>query len=122
MSQRFESRRTKGRVLSLSTWADDKAVIRWRTLAVHHEVQYLYFTYAMARRQLLSQEQENFPGNPQSEFRFAASFSVWPLIGLAGALSPGWYQIEWFAPFGVGGLFCHYWLDGRIWTRRSMAS
>jgi len=22
-------------------------------------------------------------------------------------------------PLGVGGLFCHYWLDGRIWTRRS---
>jgi heme-degrading monooxygenase HmoA len=28
-----------GRVLSLSTWRDEKAVIRWRTLAVHHEVQ-----------------------------------------------------------------------------------
>src|SRR5262245_23055606 len=91
-------------------------------LAVHHEVQYLYFTYAMARRQLFSHGQENFPGNPQSEFRFAASFALWPLIGLAGALIPGWYQIEWLAPLGVGGLFCHYWLDGRIWTRRAMAS
>jgi len=91
-------------------------------LAVHHEVQYLYFTYAMGRRQRFSHGQENFPGNPQSELRFAASFALWPLIGLAGALIPGWYQIEWLAPFGVGGLFCHYWLDGRIWTRHSMAS
>jgi len=91
-------------------------------LAVHHEVQYLYFTYAMARRSTPSRNRENFPGNPQSEFRFAASFAVWPLIGLAGAMSSSWNPIEWLAPLGVGGLFCHYWLDGRIWTRRSMAS
>jgi heme-degrading monooxygenase HmoA len=38
-NERFESQRTKGRVLSLSTWRDEKAVIRWRTLAVHHETQ-----------------------------------------------------------------------------------
>jgi heme-degrading monooxygenase HmoA len=38
-NERFESRRTKGRLLSLSTWRDEKAVIRWRTLAVHHKVQ-----------------------------------------------------------------------------------
>src|SRR5262245_30114299 len=92
------------------------------SLAIHHEVQYLYFTYAMARRQLVSRDRKTLSGTPQSEFRFAASFALWPLIGLAGALSPGWYQIEWLAPLGVGGLFCHYWLDGRIWTRRSMSS
>jgi heme-degrading monooxygenase HmoA len=38
-NERFESRRRKGRLLSLSTWRDEKAVIRWRTLAVHHGVQ-----------------------------------------------------------------------------------
>ena len=38
-NERFASQRTKGRVLSLSTWRDEKAVIRWRTLAVHHKVQ-----------------------------------------------------------------------------------
>ena len=38
-NERFESKRTKGRVLSLSTWADEKAVIRWRTVARHHEIQ-----------------------------------------------------------------------------------
>lgn len=38
-NERFGSQRTKGRVLSLSTWCDEKAVIRWRTLGVHHEVQ-----------------------------------------------------------------------------------
>jgi heme-degrading monooxygenase HmoA len=38
-NERFASQRDKGRVLSLSTWRDEKAVIRWRTLAVHHQVQ-----------------------------------------------------------------------------------
>jgi heme-degrading monooxygenase HmoA len=38
-NERFCSKRTEGRVLSLSTWRDEKAVIRWRTLGVHHAVQ-----------------------------------------------------------------------------------
>jgi heme-degrading monooxygenase HmoA len=38
-NERFASRSVAGRVLSLSTWRDEKAVIRWRTLAVHHQVQ-----------------------------------------------------------------------------------
>src|ERR1700733_8107305 len=38
-NERFGSKRTEGRLLSLSIWRDEKAVIRWRTLGVHHEVQ-----------------------------------------------------------------------------------
>lgn len=38
-NERFESKRTKGRVLSLSTWRDEKAVVRWRTQGEHHSVQ-----------------------------------------------------------------------------------
>lgn len=38
-NERFESRRQKGRLLSLSLWRDEKAVIRWRTLEHHHQVQ-----------------------------------------------------------------------------------
>ncbi len=38
-NERFASQSVPGRVLSLSTWRDEKAVIRWRTLAVHHQVQ-----------------------------------------------------------------------------------
>ena len=36
---RFASKRTEGRVLSLSIWRDDKAVTRWRTHAAHHGAQ-----------------------------------------------------------------------------------
>ena len=38
-NERFESRHTKGRVLSLSTWRDEKSVVRWRTQMRHHEIQ-----------------------------------------------------------------------------------
>src|SRR5215469_8638335 len=38
-NERFKSLRTEGRVLSLSIWQDEKAVIRWRTHGMHHGVQ-----------------------------------------------------------------------------------
>jgi len=38
-NERFGSTRREGRLLSLSTWRDEKAVIRWRTHAAHHGVQ-----------------------------------------------------------------------------------
>ena len=38
-NERFSSLRRKGWVLSLSIWRDEKAVVRWRTSARHHEVQ-----------------------------------------------------------------------------------
>jgi heme-degrading monooxygenase HmoA len=38
-NERFASRSWQGRVLSLSTWRDEKALIRWRTLSLHHGAQ-----------------------------------------------------------------------------------
>src|SRR5438270_2503788 len=38
-NERFSSLRRKGWLLSLSIWRDEKALIRWRTRARHHEVQ-----------------------------------------------------------------------------------
>jgi len=38
-NERFESLRDNGRVLSLSTWRDEKSVVRWRTQGEHHGVQ-----------------------------------------------------------------------------------
>jgi heme-degrading monooxygenase HmoA len=38
-NERFDSQRMDGRMLSLSIWRDEKAVIRWRTLDAHNEVQ-----------------------------------------------------------------------------------
>lgn len=104
-------------------------------LAVHHEVQYLYFTYAMTR-QPVAHGRVNTRGfapammgsglnvsckvgrGVRTEAEHAASFFVWPVIGFVGAIAGGRLQLGWLAPLGMGGLFCHYWLDGRIWTRR----
>lgn len=38
-NERFRSLRAEGRLLSLSIWANEKSVIRWRTHALHHAVQ-----------------------------------------------------------------------------------
>ena len=38
-NERFGSQRTEGRLLSLSTWRDEKSVVRWRTHGEHHGVQ-----------------------------------------------------------------------------------
>jgi heme-degrading monooxygenase HmoA len=38
-NERYASERADGRLLSLSSWEDEKALIRWRTHARHHEVQ-----------------------------------------------------------------------------------
>jgi heme-degrading monooxygenase HmoA len=38
-NERFKSHKTEGALLSLSTWRDEKAVVRWRTQGEHHGVQ-----------------------------------------------------------------------------------
>jgi heme-degrading monooxygenase HmoA len=38
-NRRFRSRRHPGRLLSLSLWRDEKAVVRWRSHAGHHAIQ-----------------------------------------------------------------------------------
>jgi hypothetical protein len=106
-------------------------------LAVHHEVQYLYFAYAVSRT---AQTRKNQTGveratttgdaaplsidSPRlrSQWRHATAFSLWPVLGLAGAMMGGWLDLSWLAPLGTGGLFCHYWLDSRIWTRRALSA
>jgi heme-degrading monooxygenase HmoA len=38
-NERFESKRSEGWMLSLSTWRDEKAVVRWRIQSEHHTTQ-----------------------------------------------------------------------------------
>ena len=38
-NERFASKRREGWVLSLSTWRDEKSVVRWRAQGEHHRVQ-----------------------------------------------------------------------------------
>jgi hypothetical protein len=83
-------------------------------LALHHEIQYLYFTYAMARRSAAAGRADR-----GTEFRLLASFAVWPAIGLASWAACTFSDLPWLTPFLAGGLLCHYWLDSRIWTARA---
>ena len=83
-------------------------------LAVHHEVQYLYFTYAVARRDEASRGRGLAP-----ELRRLARFAVWPAIGLASWAACTFSGVDALVPFLTAGLLGHYWLDGRIWTARA---
>jgi len=38
-NERFESKRRPGWILSLSTWRDEKSMVRWRTTGLHHMIQ-----------------------------------------------------------------------------------
>jgi hypothetical protein len=83
-------------------------------LAVHHEVQYLYFTYAVARRAGADRGQ-----GVAAELRRLAHFAVWPAIGLASWAACTFSGAAVLLPFLTAGLLGHYWLDGRIWTARA---
>ena len=102
-------------------------------LAVHHEVQYLSFTCAMARRrahvqslsvqsainEVCSTDVSRVERGLRAEASFTTSFLFWPVVGFGGAVFGSWFSLPALAPLGPGGLFCHYWLDGRIWRRSS---
>ena len=83
-------------------------------LAIHHEVQYLYFTYALARRAAPAAG----PGWV-GEARRLAWFALWPAIGLASWVLCVWTELALLEPFLTAGLLAHYWLDGRIWSARA---
>lgn len=89
-------------------------------LALHHEISYLYFAYAMARKQ-----QKEPPPDRAAEFKLVFTFAKWPLIGLGTALicmallAKGEPWQTWVGPSFIGLLLAHYWLDGRIWTRKA---
>jgi hypothetical protein len=101
-----------GSAYVLGAWTISFIVV----LALHHEVQYLCFTYAMVRRSPSARAAKH-----GSELRLLASFAVWPFIGLASWAACKFSDLPWLAPFLVGGLLCHYWLDSRIWTARASA-
>jgi len=83
-------------------------------LAVHHEIQYLSFTWASARRSARATLH-----GLGAELRLLASFSLWPALGLTSWALCRLSDSEWMPPFLVSGLLWHYWLDGRIWTARA---
>jgi hypothetical protein len=83
-------------------------------LVIHHEVQYLHFTYAVARPADSSRT-----SGVIGEVRQLARFARWPAIGLASYAMCKVSGLSLLEPFLTAGLLGHYWLDGRIWTARA---
>jgi hypothetical protein len=99
-----------GSAYVVGAWAASFVLV----LAVHHEVQYLYFTYAVARR-----ADARHGRGIGGELRRLGRFAVWPAIGLASWAVCRFSGAEVLLPFLTAGLLSHYWLDGRIWTARA---
>ena len=99
-----------GSAYVLGAWTSSFVLV----LAIHHEVQYLYFTYAVAR------QADGFPVQGIApEARRLARFARWPAIGLTSWAVCWWSGLDVLGPFLTAGLLGHYWLDGRIWTARA---
>jgi heme-degrading monooxygenase HmoA len=92
-NERFSSLRRKGWLLSLSIWQDEKAVIRWRTHAGHHEVQQkgrseVFGDYRLRVGEMVGDNR--LPaGEVLREQRFDETAAAAKLIVLADALPPG---------------------------------
>lgn len=84
-------------------------------LVLHHEIQYLAFTYATARAGAARP-----PVDVRANLTLLASFATWPMLGLASwMLCRGWDPPASVEPFLTAGLLAHYWWDSRIWTGRA---
>jgi hypothetical protein len=99
-----------GSAYVLGAWSSSFVLV----LAIHHEVQYLYFTYALARRADADAAQ-----GVTWEVRRLARFAVWPAIGLTSWAMCTVAGLGVLEPLLTAGLLGHYWLDSRIWTARA---
>lgn len=92
-NERFSSLRRKGWVLSLSTWRDEKAVIRWRTARRHHEVQEkgrteVFRDYHLRVGEIIADNQLP-PGQSLREERFDETVAAAKLVALSEAIPAG---------------------------------
>jgi hypothetical protein len=99
-----------GSAYVLGAWTSSFVLV----LALHHEVQYLYFTYAVARRADVPDAQ-----GVAREVRRLSRFALWPAVGLTSWAVCTISGLGVLEPFLSAGLLGHYWLDGRIWTART---
>lgn len=145
-NERFASKRVEGKLLSLSLWRDEKAVIRWRTLALHHRAQEKGRSAIFADYHLRVGEVAADSGIPEglpaqrldaTEVGAAPAVTVSILApeggaaaeGLAGALGlpePGIVEREVFESITIPGklLLLASWKDSAVaaaWQPRSLA-
>ena len=88
-NERFSSLRRRGWVLSLSIWRDEKAVVRWRTFAQHHEIQQkgrldVFRDYHLRVGEVIADNQLR-PGHDLREQRFDETHASAKLVALSEA-------------------------------------
>jgi len=116
---RFGSKRAQGRVLSLSIFRDEKAVIRWRTQGDHHAAQgrgrfEIFEDYRLRVGEVTA---DTASGQPLAQQRFDATetgdakvVTISEIVAPAGgaaAASPGWLAGELGLRPGTPGLIDH---------------
>ena len=92
-NERFSSLRRKGWLLSLSIWRDEKAVVRWRTRARHHEIQQkgrteVFRDYHLRVGEIIADDRLP-PGQVLREQRFDETAAAAKLIVLSEAAPEG---------------------------------
>src|SRR5438552_9790354 len=92
-NERFSSLGRRGWLLSLSIWRDEKAVIRWRTFAGHHEIQQkgraeIFRDYHLRVGELVGDNQLA-PGQTLRQQRFDETEAPAKLVALAEAVLEG---------------------------------
>jgi heme-degrading monooxygenase HmoA len=139
-NERYRSERTEGGVLSLSTWRDEKALIRWRTQATHHtEGQErgraeIFADYHLRVGEIVVDSAAP-PGTGMTGRRFdVTEVGIAPVVSLTeiapsaeiaqpSADAPGLVACEWFASLTEEGkrVLLASWLDAESASRFSPA-
>ncbi len=113
--ERFARRDRESRMLSLSTWRDEKALIRWRTLEQHHDIQEkgrfeIFADYSLRVGEIISDSHVP-PGQRLREQRFdQTEIGVAKIVTLdeyppnAPGMSNEDARLERVSTFGILGL------------------
>ena len=140
-NERFESTRRPGWILSHSTWRDEKSVVRWRTVARHHDTQQrgrdeVFQDYHLRVGEIVADTappagaslvEQRLDETEIGQAKFATLTEVQPQTGVTAAALPDWLRLErdgtWsittFSPASTtrGSWYC--WRRGGIGARLS---
>jgi len=107
-NERFESTRRPGWILSHSTWRDEKSVVRWRTVARHHDTQQrgrdeVLQDYHLRVGEIVADTappataslvEQRLDETEIGQAKFVTLTEVQPQTGVAAADLPDWLRLE----------------------------
>src|ERR1700736_3078832 len=107
-NERFKSSRRPGWILSHSTWRDEKSVVRWRTVAIHHDTQQrgrdeVFQDYHLRVGEIVADTappasgslvEQRLDETEIGQAKFVTLTEVQPQTGVAAADLPDWLRLE----------------------------